>query len=186
MPKSSITALAALLFVSSVAIGCMPQQTAPPASSAGVSPAGSTPTTAASPPRSERHFYRFDFVVTANDGSAAPSSTSFTLNLQEGDKGEMTVGKNVPISPAPTSGSSTGAAPRQDVGVKVVAVFHSMGDDVLLDVAVEMSTFDPPSTIRKVVAKGNALASPGKPALVTTLEDDHKRYQLMVTPTKLR
>jgi hypothetical protein len=37
-----------------------------------------------------------------------------------------------------------------------------------------------------MVAKGNAVASLGKPAVVTTLEDGGKRYQLSVTPTKLR
>lgn len=61
-----------------------------------------------------------------------------------------------------------------------------MATTSLLDVSVEMSTFDPPTTIRKVVAKGNALASVGKPAQVLSLDDEHKRYQLTVTPTKLR
>lgn len=49
-----------------------------------------------------------------------------------------------------------------------------------------MSAFEPPTSVRKMVAKGNALATSGKSALVTTLEDDHKKYQLTVTPTKLR
>ncbi len=35
-------------------------------------------------------------------------------------------------------------------------------------------------------AVGDAIAAAGKPALVTTLEDDHKKFQLTVTPTKLR
>jgi len=184
MNRSSTFVLAAVLLV-----GCAPHQQTPP-------PAASAPTLATrsgGPTRDDRPVYRFDFVVTAVDGSNAPASTSFTLNLQERDKGEMVVGKNVPLSappPPPPSGSgtpahSTGSA-RQDVGLKVAAGFWMVGDDLMLDVAIEMSAFEPPSTIRKVVAKGNALATPGKPSLVTTLEDDHKRYQLTVTPTKLR
>ena len=72
--------------------------------------------------------------------------------------------------------------------MKVAASFRmaATGDDVVLDVVTEMSTFDPPTTVRKMVMKGNAIASAGKPALVTTLEDDHKKFQLTVTPTKLR
>ena len=99
----------------------------------------------------------------------------------------MVVGKNVALSaPAAPGAPSVGASPRQDVGTKVKAQFRTTGDDVLLDVTVEMSTFDPPTTVRKMVAKGSALASVGKPALVTSLDDANKRYQLTVTPTKLR
>ena len=199
MSTSSIAAFTVSLVLSAAA-GCMPQQQAPPAAaSASLAPPASAspspPMVAASSPRlsGDRHVYRFDFVLTTIEGNGSPSNTSFTLNLQDGERGEMVVGKNVALYTAPPAAGPTAAAgpafvgsPRQDVGMKVLAVFRTQGDDVLLDVNVELSTFDPPSTIRKVVARGNALASPGKPAIVTTLDDDHKRYQLTVTPTKLR
>jgi hypothetical protein len=163
------------------AAGCAPQQTCPAV------------TTAASPhpPPHDRAVYRFDFGLTTNDGTGAPPTTSsFTLNLQEHDKGEVHVGKNVALSSAPpaaASGTTGGAGgPRQDVGLKVAAEFHIVGDEPLLATSLEMSAFDPPSTIRKVVARGDALAVSGKPVLVTSLEEDHKRYQLTVTATKVR
>jgi len=186
MHSSSITiaSCAALLVLSSLVGGCAPQQACPPAASVATSSSPSKPT--------DRHVYRFDFVLSATDGSAPPSTTTFTLNLQEFDKGEVVVGKNVSLAPPPPpspgpSGQSFGS-PRQDVGMKVAASFRMTptGDDVLIDVVTEMSTFDPPTTVRKMVMKGNAIASAGKPALVTTLEDDHKKFQLTVTPTKLR
>ena len=132
--------------------------------------------------------YRFDFGLTASDGTGgAPTTSSFTLNLQEGDKGEVHVGKNVLLSaPSPPSGTASPGGPRQDVGLKVAAGFRAVGDEPLLDVSLELSTFDPPSTIRKVVAKSDALAFAGKPVLVTSLEEDHKRYQLTVTATRVR
>jgi hypothetical protein len=149
-------------------------------------------TTAAAPrpPAHDRLVYRFDFVVSANDaaGGAATTTSSFTLNLQEGDKGEVHVGKNVALStsgPSTSGGPSTGG-PRQDVGLKVAAQFRAVGDDPLLDVSLEMSAFEPPSTIRKLVAKSDTLAFAGKPVLVTSLEEDHKRYQLTVTATRVR
>ena len=99
------------------------------------------------------------------------------------------IGKNVSLSTAGPPGSGpVMATARQDVGVKVAALFRAApgSDDVVLEVSTEMSAFEPPTTVRKVVARGNALATSGKSALVTTLDDDHKKYQLTVTPTKLR
>jgi hypothetical protein len=133
----------------------------------------------------ERHVYRFDFVLSAGDGATPATSTAFTLNLQEFEKGEMVVGKNVALTTASATPAGSPSA-RQDVGIKVAALFRMSGDDLLLDVMTEMSAFEPPSSIRKVVSKGNALAATGKTTLVTTLENDNKKYQLSVTPTKLR
>ncbi len=179
-----MAAFAALVFVSSAAYGCAPQQACPPPAAATTS---ATPASRLSG-TGERHVYRFDFVLTVTDGTAPPSSTSITLNLQEVEKGEVVVGRNVALSPPPPPGSSTSvASARQDVGIKVAALFRAAGaDDVVLEVSTEMSTFEPPTSIRKMVLRGNALATSGKPTLVTTLEDDHKKYQLTVTPTKLR
>jgi hypothetical protein len=182
MSSTSIASCAALLLLSSIVAGCAPQQACPPVASVA---------TMSSPAKTaDRHVYRFDFVLSSSDASGTPSTTTFTLNLQEFDKGEVVVGKNVSLSPLPPGGGSSPpmASARQDVGVKVAASFRMTptGDDVLLDVVTEMSAFEPPTSIRKMVMKGNAIAAAGKPALVTTLEDDHKKYQLTVTPTKLR
>jgi hypothetical protein len=169
------------LLFSFAAFGCSPSSRA--------TPPPSTATTAGSPAGTERHVYRFDFVLTSIDGANPASSTSFTLNLEELHKGEMLIGKNVPLVSFPAAGGGSGpslAAPRQDVGMKIAAGFRTAGDDVVLDVDTEMSAFEPPSSVRKIVSKGSVLASSGKSALVTTLDNDNKRYQLTVTPTKLR
>ena len=168
------------LALSLAALGCAPQQACPAV------------TTAAGPPvrAHERHVYRFDFGLSTSDvAGGATTASSFTLSMQEGDKGEVHVGKNValatPSAPGSTPPTSTSGA-RQDVGLKVGAQFRVVGDEPLLDVSLEMSSFDPPSTIRKVVAKSDVLAFAGKPVLVTSLEEDHKRYQLTVTATRVR
>jgi len=180
---------ASLLLLSAFAFGCAPQQqVAPPVSSAHPT----TSTAVATPPQNvggERHVYRLDFVLTSSDGTTPSTSTAFTLNLEELDKGEMVVGKNIPLttSTASSSGSTPSlASPRHDVGMRVDARYRMAGDDLLLVVDTELSAFEPPSSIRKVVAKGNALASVGRASLVTTMESDSKKYQLTVTPTKLR
>ena len=178
--KSRAAWIIVSLALSSAAMGCAPHEACPAV------------TTAAAPhaQANDRRVYRFDFGLSTSDGTgAAPTTSSFTLSMQEGDVGEVHVGKNVALSAPSVAGPtapSTASGPRQDVGLKVGARFRAMGDEPLLDVSLEMSSFDPPSTIRKVVAKGDVLASAGKPVLVTSLEDDHKRYQLTVTATRVR
>ena len=66
-----------------------------------------------------------------------------------------------------------------------------MGDNLLIDVSTELSSVDTglpntASSIRKMVTHGSALALAGKPAVVSTLDDDRHRYQLMVTATQLQ
>lgn len=101
-------------------------------------------------------------------------------------------GKNVPLTAAPPPPPTAGApvlasvGPRQDVGLKVVAQFKSVGQDLLLNIDTEMSALDPPTGIRKLTTRGNALATPGKSAVVATLQDAHVHYQLTVTPTRLK
>lgn len=131
-------------------------------------------------PPAPRPVYRLDFVLTAHDGAGAPKSTAFTLNLEEGDQGEVLVGHNVPLSV-----SATGMAPRQDVGLRVRAHYFERGDALMLAVDTEMSALDAPSDIRKIVARDDALAPVGKPTLVASLDDEAKHYQLSVTPTRL-
>lgn len=138
----------------------------------------------------DRHVYRFDFTLTASEPTgAAPATTSFSVSLVEHERGEMIVGSNVPLVAAPVQpalvASPGVAAPRQDVGIKVSAQYALLGDDVLLDVNSEMSAFEAPA-VRKAVARGAVLATPGKPAVVSVIGDDRRKYQLTVVATKVR
>jgi hypothetical protein len=133
-------------------------------------------------------------VLAAKEGSG-PGSTSFSLVLEEGSHGEMMVGKNVPLgssSPPPLAGPPGSTPPvhhgtsRQDVGLKVKTQYRVVNDELLFDVATEMSTFEPGASIRKVTATGSGIATAGKSAVLLSLDDDTKHYDLSVTPTKLR
>lgn len=75
---------------------------------------------------------------------------------------------------------------RQDVGVKLKASFQSVGDDIVIDVHTEMSSVQAPSSIGKVMTSSSAVTTGKKSVLVTTLDTEDKRYELTVTPTKLR
>jgi len=141
----------------------------------------------APPPRTASHdrpprpVYRLDFVLAARDAAGPPRNTAFTLNLEEGDQGEVLVGRNVPLV-----ATTTMVSPRQDVGLRVRAHYWVHDDDLLLAVDSEMSALEAPAEIRKIVARSDALAPVGKSTLVTSLDDDAKHYQLSVTPTRLR
>ena len=182
MQKISI---AALLFSAFAISGCAvhPMGASPPLSSA----------TASTPSHADQkyvagHVYRLDFAVSTNDAAtlpAGPSGGTFTMNLEENRRGQITTASNVALTP---SGGS-----RVDVGMKVKAMFYTVGDDILIESDAELSSAESgapgqPSTIRKISATGEALVSPGKPTLIASAEDPqgHSHYQLMVTATKLR
>jgi hypothetical protein len=142
--------------------------------------------------RGERHFYRLDFVLAASDGATPATSTSFTLNLPEHERGEVVIGKNIPLQgalpPPPPAGASAMplGVPRQDIGTKVVVDVETEGDDAWLQVSTEISAAESPSIHRKMVMRSAGIATPGKSALVSMLDDNGKHYELSVTPTKLR
>ena len=128
----------------------------------------------------ERHVYRVDFVVAANDPGKPVQTSSYTLNLEEHDVGEVRMGTNIAISPQV----------RQDVGLKIQAHVFSIGDDLLMRDEIEMSGTEDGSTtsIHKVTTMGDALLKTGQQTLVASLEDplSHKHYQVSASATRLR
>jgi hypothetical protein len=154
-----------------------------------------------------RAMYRLDFTFASTEAGKPTTTTAYTLNLEEHSKGEINLGRNVPlqVNPAASGSAAPGASaagsaparfgtPRQDVGFLLRCSFTSSGEDLLLDSLVEMSGVDPTPdargvhSIQKLNLKGNALVTPGKTAVVSSSEDPatHQRYQLSVTATKLR
>lgn len=203
MRARSITVAVTSLVLAAAVLGCSatcpqaPAETAAPAPrSTNLQPA-SGEARAKTPPE-QRHVYRLEFAVSASDGGKPASSSAYTLNVEEDRGGELHIGSNVPLQ---TNVSPGGAAPRQDVGLKIRCSFTSAGDDLLLHTSVEMSSVDDPPperdrvrepsaalAIRKISTAGDAVVSPSKPALVNSLEDPitHRRYQVTATATKLR
>jgi len=140
----------------------------------------------------ERHVYRVDFVVAANEPGKPAQSSAFTLNLEDYSNGELHLGSNIQINPQA----------RQDVGLKITASLRPMtNDDLLLHDAVELSAVDgsaeggtsqtrkdEPQTVHKITTSGDAYLHAGQQALVASLEDplSHKRYQVSASATRLR
>jgi hypothetical protein len=162
-----------------------PVSSAPPTLTSSPVPPSEHPAHAA--PRDEP-VWRFDFVLTPKDPKDATlAPTAFTFNVVERRGGEVMIGHNVPLQTA-TPPPPGPPAPRQDVGLKVKTHVEPLAADrLLLDVELELSAVEGgnPASIRKVSAHGSAVAAPGKSALVVSLDDDKRHYELTVTPTKL-
>ena len=126
----------------------------------------------------ERHVYRVDFVVVANEPGKQAQSSAYTLNLEDYDNGEIHLGSNIQINPQA----------RQDFGLKIKASVLPRGDDLLLRDAVELSGVEESQTIHKITTTGDAYLHAGQQALVASLEDplSHKRYQVSASATRLR
>jgi hypothetical protein len=140
--------------------------------------------TVAPPKPPNDHVYRLDFALTNADAPSGSPATTFSINLREHGRGEVTLGKNVLLSAAqPPAGGS-----RRDVGLKVGASYMLVGaeQDLLLDVETELTAFEAPTSVRKMVVRAGALAAPGKVTKVMTVDDDHDHYALTVAATKIR
>jgi hypothetical protein len=156
-----------LVFLAALAcVGCASAHAAPPAQSA------------RAPDAVSHHVYRFDFIITTADNGKPAVSSSYTLNLEERQSGEVRVGSNIVLSPS---------AARMDVGLKIWCSYRFEGADIVLREQTEMSTAEDPSTIHKVSSTSEAWVVPGTPTLVASMDEpvSHKRYQVMVTATKL-
>jgi hypothetical protein len=125
----------------------------------------------------ERHVYRLDFAIAESDAG----KTTYTINLGEHSVGEIKMGSNISL---PGKGVTT----RADIGLALRASYTIVGDDLLVDDELEITSVKDAQSFRKMSAKGNALIQPSKPALVASLEDpvSHKQIQVTVTATKLR
>jgi hypothetical protein len=126
------------------------------------------------------HVYRLDFVLTTADVGQPATSSSYTLNLEERQSGEVRMGTNIVLSPS---------SARIDVGLKLWCSYRFEGADLVLREQTEISAVDEPgpSTIHKVSSTSEAWVVPGTPTLVASMDEPgtHKRYQVTVTATKL-
>jgi hypothetical protein len=176
-----IAAAPTALALSTALLGCSAMcptpaapSAAPPAAVASADAGKAHP----SKPPEARRVYRLDVVLSAGDTGKTPSESAFTLSLEEDRGGDIRVGNNIQLT----------SQARQDVGLNLHFSYVMAGEDLLLHSGIEMSSFDEPSTVHKLMGNGDAVVAPGKPALVASVEDPmgHKRYQLTVTATKLR
>lgn len=133
------------------------------------------------------HVYRLDYVVTVSEPGKPTLTSTHTMNVEDGKGGNLHAGANIPLV------ASSSASPRQDVGLALHCHLTRLGEDLLLESNTEITNPEPgadqgPRAIRKVSAKGEAVATPGKPTVVASVQEpvSGARYEVTVTATKLR
>jgi len=140
-----------------------------------------------------RSVYRLEFVVREVEDGKRLNSRTYTMSVQDGDQGGMIrVGNRIPYN--------TGKDQYQyfDVGINIDCRLHERDNYVLLDGGgIEISsvvkdestaagTLNP--VVRQARARFAVAVTPGKPTMVTALDDvsSNRRYEVEVTATKVK
>jgi hypothetical protein len=138
-------------------------------------------------PKPSHHVYRLDYVVSVTEAGKPTLISNHTMSVEDGNSGDLHAGANIPL------GGGPGPSPRQDTGLSIRCHLTRLGEDLLLHSTTEMSNPQPaseqgPWSIRKITANGDVVASPGKPAVVASVQEpvSGARYEVTVTATKLR
>lgn len=159
------------------------QSTSPSASAEKASNSVKQPATQKRKAPEERSVYRFDITISSVDSvKHLTTSSNHSLILEESTPGELRIGQNVPLT---VSGN---VSARQDVGLLLRGIFNPVGQDLLMDLTVEMSSLEDGAAIRKTVIRSDALLSPNTPSVVSSTEDptNHNTLAVTMSAAKLR
>lgn len=143
--------------------------------------------------------YRLEFSVVEMAEGKRVNSRTYIMSIANGSNGNIRVGNRVPYATA-SLGSGTTLAHTQfqyeDVGIAIDCSLHEREDFVLLrnvgidisSVAQEHTPEIPNPVLRSVRARVDVAVTPGKPTMVTTLDDvsSTHRYEVEVTATKVK
>ena len=142
--------------------------------------------------------YRLEFTVREVEEGKRLNSRTYTMSVQDGDMGQIRVGNKVPFN------SGKDQFQYFDVGVSIDCRLQDHDTYVLLQrgsidissVTKDESLAKYESTaagtlnpvIRQARASVTAVVTPGKPTIVTTMDDvsSNRRYEVEVTATKVK
>ena len=136
--------------------------------------------------------YKLDFTLTELEDSTRVNSRSYSLLLEEDAWGRTRIGTRVPINLGEGKGIQY-----MDVGFSLDASFNQRENDLRLELRLEVNSFVPAegeaARPREPVLRSmrNELAAtiiPGKPTLLTTVDElgSRCRFQVEVTATRVR
>ncbi len=141
--------------------------------------------------------YRLDFVVRELEDGKRLNSRNFSLSARSDEWANLRLGSEVPVA-------SGVQFQYQHVGINIDSRPEERddGDGVLLGIRFESSSLVAPEkakeqqgvsgpvppVIRQVRFSGASLVTPGKPTVISTLDDvaSNRRYEIAVTVTKLK
>ncbi len=135
------------------------------------------------------HAYRVDFSVNELEDGKKINSRHYSMNLTSGERNQLKIGTRVPVA------SSQNTSQYMDVGTSINCLLQDQGDEFVLYVRSDFSNFSTPNEqhssqpiVRQININGSALASPGRPAMIGSVDDpnSNREFQLEATVTRLK
>jgi type II secretory pathway component GspD/PulD (secretin) len=159
------------------------------------------PAQAAEKPAKQLSVYRLEFAVREVEEGKRLNVRSYTMSAQDGDRASIRVGNRIPYVTGSLGAKGELASTQfqyYDVGINIDCRLHEREGYVLLDsVSIDISSVvkgdegtsgTPNPVVRSARAQVDAAVTPGKPTMVTTLDDvsSNRRYEVEVTATKVK
>jgi len=150
------------------------------------------PSRAEEPARSERarSTFRVDYVLFDLEGGKKTNERAYSMTVNEGSQGQLRNGTRVPVA-------ADKGVQYMDVGLKISGRVTERDGDLVLDTEIERSSFALPEpaadakgnpTLRTVSQALSTRPAPGKPAILSTVDDfdGKKRLQVEVIVTRTK
>jgi hypothetical protein len=185
MRKYQDLLFAAFLILTGVALLAMPAaaQEAKPATAQEAKPA-------ATPRLKPVATYKLDFTLSELEDSTRVNSRSYSLLLEEEVWGRTRIGTRVPVSLGEGKGVQY-----MDVGFNLDTRINQREDELRLEMRLEVNSFVPVEgearprepVLRSMRSELAASITPGKPTLLTTIDElgSRRRFQVEVTATRI-
>lgn len=141
-------------------------------------------------PERPRATYRLDYVLSDLAAGKKTNERAYSMTVNEGSQGQLRNGTRVPVA-------VDKGVQYMDVGLKINGRVTERDGDLVLDTEIELSSFalpDPAAeakgnpTLRTVSQTLSTRPAPGRPAILSTVDDfdGKKRLQLEVTVTRMK
>jgi len=141
--------------------------------------------------------YRVQFNIRDGSEAAAKSGRRYAMLIESNGQGTFRVGNRVPVAGGGIPGATLGQLQIFDVGVNIDCRLRESNGKVDINANIEVSTIveyekgaaaiPPNPTVATIRLNVSAILSPGKPALVASIDDPvtKRRFDVEVTVAKV-
>lgn len=147
-------------------------------------------------------FYRLDFVLHELADAKIINSRNYSMWLKAGrresgslESGSLRVGNDTPVQNIPTQEKPAGLS-YKNIGIALDCTLEETDKGLVAQLHASIGEILPPEAnepkalpvFRNIAFQSTALLSPGKPILISSIDDPNskRRFQLEVTATKLK
>lgn len=142
-------------------------------------------------------FYRLDFVLHELADAKIINSRNYSMWLKAGrkDNGSLRVGNDIPVQNIPTQEKPAGMS-YKNIGIALDCFLEETDKGLVAQLHASIGEILPPEAhepkalpvFRNIAFQSTALLSPGKPILVSSIDDPNskRRFQLEVTAIELK